>query len=326
MAAPVAKRKAESLQDTFTMGESLMQSTAEQEAVGSAEDDSFLFPDPQNVSLPAEEPGGEAGEKLTETEVLQRRLQLCQELHALYIGEYWALAEELRTRHARFHANSAKPGAAAGASNGSTPLPGGAGERPCGDSSDAVGDELRGYGSDSAPPSFSETEEAVLACGVAATAPPNTLAAWRLGMRARMGRLARLEQAAVAAAARDMDAAGALAVLCGRRVRFLLRRTCVSIGRSTDSHGPVDVDLALEGPAARVSRQQARLVLRSPGRHTLANTGRRALTVDNRRVAQGEATQVAHLSLVEVGGIRLLLLVNPAALRRLASRSAAFSL
>lgn len=46
-------------------------------------------------------------------------------------------------------------------------------------------------------------------------------------------------QAGAAAAAREMDAAGALAVLCGRRVRFLIRRTCVSIGRSTDSHGPV---------------------------------------------------------------------------------------
>ncbi len=44
------------------------------------------------------------------------------------------------------------------------------------------------------------------------------------------------------------------------------------------------------------------------------------------QVAQGQATEVAHLSLIEVGGIRLLLLVNSAALRRLASRSAAFSL
>ncbi len=45
----------------------------------------------------------------------------------------------------------------------------------------------------------------------------------------------------------------------------------------------MDVDLALEDNASRVSRQQARLVLRAPGRHTLTNTGRRALTVNNRR-------------------------------------------
>ena len=45
----------------------------------------------------------------------------------------------------------------------------------------------------------------------------------------------------------------------------------------------MDVDLALEDNASRVSRQQARLVLRAPGRHTFTNTGRRALTVNNRR-------------------------------------------
>lgn len=43
------------------------------------------------------------------------------------------------------------------------------------------------------------------------------------------------------------------------------------------------------------------------------------------QVAQSEAAHVAHLSLIEVGGIRLLLLLNAAALRRLAQRSAAFS-
>ena len=54
--------------------------------------------------------------------------------------------------------------------------------------------QLRGYGSDSAPPSFSETEEAMLAGGGAAAASPDELAAWRLGARQRLGRVARLEQ------------------------------------------------------------------------------------------------------------------------------------
>jgi len=55
----------------------------------------------------------------------------------------------------------------------------------------------------------------------------------------------------------------------------------------------VDVDLALEDNASRVSRQQARLVLRAPGRHTLTNTGRRALTVNNRRARPGVPTPQA---------------------------------
>lgn len=38
----------------------------------------------------------------------------------------------------------------------------------------------------------------MLAGGGAAAAPPDALAAWRLGTRARMGRVARLEQVAAA--------------------------------------------------------------------------------------------------------------------------------
>jgi len=55
--------------------------------------------------------------------------------------------------------------------------------------------QLRGCGSDGPPPGFSETEEAVLACGGAGAAPAEALAAWRLRARARLGRLSRLEQA-----------------------------------------------------------------------------------------------------------------------------------
>ncbi len=66
------------------------------------------------------------------------------------------------------------------------------------------------------------------------------------------------------------------------------------------------------GPRARCPRLQRRAA--RPGGRPRA-----------RQVAQGEAIAVAHLSLIEVGGLRLLLLVNHAALRRLAARSAAFS-
>lgn len=58
---------------------------------------------------------------------------------------------------------------------------------------------------------------------------------------------------------RELDAHGALAVLCGRARRYLLRRTAVLLGRNTESQGRVDVDLSEEGPAAQtVSRQQVR--------------------------------------------------------------------
>jgi len=69
----------------------------------------------------------------------------------------------------------------------------------------------------------------------------------------------------------------------------------------------------------------------APGSDALSGSARRGRSGPRarrpraRQVAQGEAIAVAHLSLIEVGGLRLLLLVNHAALRRLAARSAAFS-
>jgi hypothetical protein len=74
--------------------------------------------------------------------------------------------------------------------------------------------------------------------------------------------------------------AGALACLCGRAGRYLIRRAAASIGRSTDSKGDVDVDLAREGPACKVSRLQAQLLLGPDGAFALTNVGRRAVIVN----------------------------------------------
>lgn len=49
-----------------------------------------------------------------------------------------------------------------------------------------------------------------------------------------------------------------LAVLRGRMVRYLMRSREITIGRSAKGHN-VDIDLALEGPAHKVSRRQGTL-------------------------------------------------------------------
>ncbi len=46
-------------------------------------------------------------------------------------------------------------------------------------------------------------------------------------------------QAASASTARQLDRAGALAMLAGRRVRFLIKRSAVTLGRPTTLHGMV---------------------------------------------------------------------------------------
>lgn len=47
--------------------------------------------------------------------------------------------------------------------------------------------------------------------------------------------------------------AGGLACLCGAAGRWVIRRTAISIGRSSDSKGDVDVDLGKAAPQAAVA-------------------------------------------------------------------------
>ncbi|CAL8469650.1 g9191 [Coccomyxa elongata] len=173
------------------------------------------------------------------------------------------------------------------------------------------------------PPTFSEAEEFVLASSKAA-ADAQQLARLRQQTRAQLGRIARLEQAASASTARQLDRSGALAMLSGQRVRFLIKRSAFTIGRPTSTHGAVDVDLGKEGNASQVSRQQARCALRLDGAIAITNCGRRKLHVNGCQVERGQSAVMQHLSLLEVGGIRLLLYINHSAVRRLLARSASF--
>ena len=166
---------------------------------------------------------------------------------------------------------------------------------------------------------------------------------------------------AAASTARELDERGALAALCARGCRFLIRSPAVALGRAPGAaaaaadgetlaalgplvpgaaaaaeaaaaEGPelrllraLDADLsqagAGEADARRVSRQQARVELGADGRWGLTATGRRALAVDGARLARGERCELRHLSLVEAGGVRMLFVVNARAVRRAMARS-----
>lgn len=79
--------------------------------------------------------------------------------------------------------------------------------------------------------------------------------------------------------------AGALACLCGRSGRYMIKSSAVVIGRSSDSKGDVDVDLSKEGPAVRVSRLHAQLNLMESGTFGIKNIGRRSLVVNGNMVS-----------------------------------------
>lgn len=82
--------------------------------------------------------------------------------------------------------------------------------------------------------------------------------------------------------------AGGLACLCGQHGRWVLRRSAVSLGRSTDAKGDVDVDLGKAageaGLGGRVSRLQAQLLLTADGVWSITNTGRTPLAVNGQQV------------------------------------------
>jgi hypothetical protein len=138
----------------------------------------------------------------------------------------------------------------------------------------------------------------------------------------QLSNLTHAEALASALAAEDLDDADALACLCSAKVRYLVKRFAVTIGRDSQSKGSVDVDLSHEGDAGEVSRQQAQLAMIESGCWRLRVVGRQGMCVDGRVLQQGETAEVQHLSLIEVGRLQLLLLLNPVAARRMAERAA----
>lgn len=71
------------------------------------------------------------------------------------------------------------------------------------------------------------------------------------------------------------------------------------MGRSTRDH-TIDVDLTLEGPAAKVSRKQATIRLRNTGDFFMSSEGKRPIFVDGRPVLQGNKVKLNHNSVIEV--------------------------
>ncbi|KAH8379804.1 hypothetical protein KR009_007356, partial [Drosophila setifemur] len=100
-----------------------------------------------------------------------------------------------------------------------------------------------------------------------------------------------------------------LACLCGRHVRYLMRSKEITFGRDAKDC-VVDVDLALEGPSAKISRRQGTIKLRSNGDFFIANEGKRAIFIDGTPMLSGNKARLAHNCTVEISGLRFTFLVN----------------
>lgn len=101
-----------------------------------------------------------------------------------------------------------------------------------------------------------------------------------------------------------------LAVLRGRLVRYLMRSKEITLGRSTKD-SVVDVDLALEGPAFKISRKQGLIRLLPNGDFMISNTGKRQIHVDSKPVlGGGNCAKIINNSVIEISGLRFVFLIN----------------
>ncbi|XP_037076866.1 microspherule protein 1-like, partial [Pollicipes pollicipes] len=102
---------------------------------------------------------------------------------------------------------------------------------------------------------------------------------------------------------------GTLAILRGRTVRYLMRSGEITLGRTTRDCA-VDIDLALEGPAWKVSRRQAVIKLRNSGEFFIANAGKRPVFVDGKPVLMGAKHKLNDNSVVEIGHLRFTFVIH----------------
>ncbi|KAM4880950.1 microspherule protein 1 isoform 6-T7 [Sylvia borin] len=100
-----------------------------------------------------------------------------------------------------------------------------------------------------------------------------------------------------------------LAVLRGRMVRYLMRSREITLGRATKDN-QIDVDLALEGPAWKISRKQGVIKLKNNGEFFIANEGRRPIYIDGRPVLGGCKWRLSNNSVVEIASLRFVFLIN----------------
>ncbi|XP_040395461.1 microspherule protein 1 isoform X1 [Cygnus olor] len=100
-----------------------------------------------------------------------------------------------------------------------------------------------------------------------------------------------------------------LAVLRGRMVRYLMRSREITLGRATRDN-QIDVDLALEGPAWKISRKQGVIKLKNNGDFFIANEGRRPIYIDGRPVLGGNKWKLNNNSVVEIASLRFVFLIN----------------
>ncbi|KAJ8631495.1 hypothetical protein MRB53_024818 [Persea americana] len=121
--------------------------------------------------------------------------------------------------------------------------------------------------------------------------------------------IVRLEQGAHSYMQRTIASRGAFAVFYGRRLKHYIKKTEVSLGRATEDTN-VDIDLAREGCANKISRQQAIINIEEDGSFYLKNLGKRSISVNKKEVATGQRFRLTSCCLIEIRGMTFIFEMN----------------
>lgn len=140
--------------------------------------------------------------------------------------------------------------------------------------------------------------------------------------------LRRLEQSATAALARELDDMHAVAAFCSKKTRYLIRKTAVSVGvinnnSTTANRQEIDVDLSEEGLASAglPSRQLAHVFINADGDWNIRVVGRHKVSLNGTVLDNEKTVPLPHMSLLGIGLLSLLFVVNTNASRRIAKSS-----
>ncbi|PIA33017.1 hypothetical protein AQUCO_04200039v1 [Aquilegia coerulea] len=112
-------------------------------------------------------------------------------------------------------------------------------------------------------------------------------------------KILKLEQSAHSYTQRAIASHRAFAVFYGRRLKHYIKKPEVTLGRVTEDVS-VDIDLAEEGHANKISRRQAIIKMGEDGSFSLKNLGKGLILVNGKEVANGNCMKLGPSCLIEL--------------------------
>jgi hypothetical protein len=137
--------------------------------------------------------------------------------------------------------------------------------------------------------------------------------------------VARRESSSHSSWCQEMDKHDAIAMISGENHSYFVRSRAISLGRRAadgkkEKHGEIiDINLGEEAfcHLGAISRCQARVLFDVDAKFRIKNVGQRVIFVDGEAVEPGQMASLCHLSLISIATVSLLFAVNQQAIDRI---------